>query len=335
MHNEEWNSPQQRRLDREDAIRPDSLYHTLTRLDVSADVLDLSRPLPDRFVDESPAEAEQGPNRKKRSWDAASLVVRGMLKQARQSAVGQDAAAAISADDSAVPSEETSQSIMRRSQMRWEFLDNSTFIHMTPQRQQVAGSSNAAAAAVASALPATSSVTMERYHKQRQHLDERHIPDLYSMQRQSAKRRKACTAAQRKALAMWDIPRDKQKYDLFLGLHQLWCQYIENLLEGTAEKSNAMLDMLIRADLHGCILRVVRSKCPAYVGLSGIIVQETEQTFRMISKQNSMKVIPKAGSVFEFSLGNRQFTLYGDHFCFRSFDRSARKYSTKTTIDIA
>ncbi len=34
---------------------------------------------------------------------------------------------------------------------------------------------------------------------------------------------------------------------------------------------------------------VVRSKCPSYVGTEGILLQETQNTLKLIGKDNSMK----------------------------------------------
>ena len=46
---------------------------------------------------------------------------------------------------------------------------------------------------------------------------------------------------------------------------------------------------VMKADYHGSILRVWRSKCPNYVGTEGILVQETQNTLRLITKENKMK----------------------------------------------
>lgn len=46
---------------------------------------------------------------------------------------------------------------------------------------------------------------------------------------------------------------------------------------------------VMKADYHGSILRVWRSKCPNYVGTEGILIQETQNTLRLIVKENKMK----------------------------------------------
>lgn len=45
-------------------------------------------------------------------------------------------------------------------------------------------------------------------------------------------------------------------------------------------------------------------------------------------------VIPKANSVFTFELGGFEFTIHGSHFCFRSSERSARRFKPKATTDL-
>ena len=44
-----------------------------------------------------------------------------------------------------------------------------------------------------------------------------------------------------------------------------------------------------KADYHGSILRVWRSKCPSYVGTEGIMLQETQNTLRLIAKDNKIR----------------------------------------------
>ncbi|XP_029212427.1 ribonuclease P protein subunit p29-like isoform X2 [Acropora millepora] len=91
---------------------------------------------------------------------------------------------------------------------------------------------------------------------------------------------------------------------------------------------------LLRADYHGCILTVSRSKCPSYIGTSGILLQETKNAFKIITKQHQLKMIPKANSVFNFELEQFVFTVHGNHFRYRSSERSARKFKPKPTTDL-
>ena len=110
-------------------------------------------------------------------------------------------------------------------------------------------------------------------------------------------------------------------------------------------------------------LPVCRSKCPSYVGTKGIVLQESQNTFKIIEEDNRLKsnntnnyryytysfspsslplltlpllltAIPKAHSVFSFELRGLLFNLHGNHMRFRSSERSARKFKDKTSIDL-
>lgn len=51
-------------------------------------------------------------------------------------------------------------------------------------------------------------------------------------------------------------------------------------------------EILLRADYHGCLVKVIQSKCPSYVGVIGIIMQDTKETFKIINKKNIVKGRP-------------------------------------------
>lgn len=89
-----------------------------------------------------------------------------------------------------------------------------------------------------------------------------------------------------------------------------------------------------KADYHGCILKVWRSKCPTYVGIEGILLQETQNTLRIIAKDNRVRTIPKNHSVFAFEFHGYRFYLYGNHMKYRASERSAKKFKAKPTIDL-
>ncbi|KAN0060632.1 RNase P/RNase MRP complex subunit [Thecaphora frezii] len=111
---------------------------------------------------------------------------------------------------------------------------------------------------------------------------------------------KPLTRSQRKRLGLEEVD-DNVGYDLMLPLHRMWCSYIQQLLnltvldaEGKAVPnphfqpanlanvvSNAVAGMqgsLVKADLCGALVEVVRSSNPSLVHLSGLVVKETERT---------------------------------------------------------
>ncbi|XP_060715222.1 ribonuclease P protein subunit p29 isoform X1 [Tachysurus vachellii] len=102
---------------------------------------------------------------------------------------------------------------------------------------------------------------------------------------------KGLNAKERRALRVFKLKPEHQKYDLFLPLHGLWKQYITELCNGLRPDNNpqVMQQKLLKADFHGAVLTVVRSKCPSYVGSTGILVQELKHVFKIITKENRLK----------------------------------------------
>ncbi|KDQ19292.1 hypothetical protein BOTBODRAFT_170408 [Botryobasidium botryosum FD-172 SS1] len=126
------------------------------------------------------------------------------------------------------------------------------------------------------------------------------------------------TAAKR--MGLWNLERDVVKYDTFLPIHHLWLGYMAELLDlapppdhDPTRNNNAstipklpnaanMHPKLVKADFHGSILTVRRSKNPSLVGCCGIVIHETENTFKLVTRADKLKVIPKQNSVFAFSI---------------------------------
>nr|XP_008526508.1 PREDICTED: ribonuclease P protein subunit p29 [Equus przewalskii] len=99
------------------------------------------------------------------------------------------------------------------------------------------------------------------------------------------------SARQRRALRLFDIKPEQQRYSLFLPLHELWKQYIRDLCNGLKPDTQPQLIQakLLKADLHGAIVSVTKSKCPSYVGVTGILLQETKHVFKIITKEDRLK----------------------------------------------
>ncbi|KAN0133351.1 Rof/RNase P-like protein [Lactarius tabidus] len=160
---------------------------------------------------------------------------------------------------------------------------------------------------------------------------------------------------------LWRLRASEAKWELFVPLHRLWCGYMTELLglgtgTGTGRKTPTLTPAaaagmhakLVKADFHGSIVTVRRSKNAALVGLSGIVVQETENTFKIVTRVDKLKVLPKQGSVFVFAVPagttgdgmtvhdgpHVEFELYGNQFCFRAADRAGRKFKHKESIEL-
>ncbi|KAI9431123.1 RNase P/MRP p29 subunit [Lactarius indigo] len=116
---------------------------------------------------------------------------------------------------------------------------------------------------------------------------------------------------------LWRLRKEEARWELFVPLHRLWLGYMSELLGLAAPPPTPTLQVdhplamsqaagmhakLLKADFHGSIVTVRRSKNAALVGASGIVVQETENTFKVVTQKDKLKVLPKQGSVFVFAV---------------------------------
>ncbi|KAG9005810.1 hypothetical protein FRB94_003880 [Tulasnella sp. JGI-2019a] len=187
-----------------------------------------------------------------------------------------------------------------------------------------------------------------------------------------------------KRKGFWKLDKSAAKYYLFLPIHHLWLAYMAELFnlpeasEGKVDQGKlpsvpTMHGKLVKADFHGAIITVKETKNTATTGLSGIIVHETENTFKIVTKEDEVKVIPKRNTIFTFrvpvysltlpgtlsrqpgqsaassdsatdisglslaspldSVPSLEFDLYGNQFCFRSADRATKKFKHKETVE--
>ncbi|KAJ2501025.1 RNase P/RNase MRP complex subunit [Coemansia sp. RSA 1972] len=155
--------------------------------------------------------------------------------------------------------------------------------------------------------------------------------------------RKKITAKEKRQLKIYDIPEEARRYELFLPLHRLWTKYINSLFGdrdiasqlADAKQQQQALGRLIKADLHGAKLAVERSKCPNFVGISGIVAQETKNAFKLITPDDRLVVVPKTRCVFALELSpDSQCLIYGDQFMYRASERAAKKFKPKPTVDL-
>ncbi|KAJ8249429.1 hypothetical protein GJAV_G00234760 [Gymnothorax javanicus] len=161
----------------------------------------------------------------------------------------------------------------------------------------------------------------------------------YPRKKKEKPKKKKCiglNAKERRKLKIFELKPEHQKYELFLPLHELWKQYIRDLCNGLKPDSNPQViqQKLLKADFHGAIITVARSKCPSYVGTTGILVQELKHVFKIVTKEDKLKVIPKRHSVFAVEIDGFVSYIYGSKFQLRSSERSAKKFKVKGTIDL-
>ncbi|KAJ7192227.1 Rof/RNase P-like protein [Mycena pura] len=174
-------------------------------------------------------------------------------------------------------------------------------------------------------------------------------------------------------LGLWRFDDSQAKFVLFLPLHHLWLGYMSELLSlppptaaaPRAPSGAAMHPKLLKADFHGSIMTVSQSKNTSMVGISGIVIHETEGTFKVVTKENKLKILPKRNSIFTFAVPaystlprahdasaplpipepgdhlrtvldgpHSRIELHGNQFCFRSADRAGRKFKAKESIEL-
>ncbi|KAG1735342.1 RNase P subunit p29-like protein [Suillus paluster] len=203
--------------------------------------------------------------------------------------------------------------------------------------------------------------------------------DSKKARRESEKKKRKTGALGRRstyAKGLWKLENGAEKFDLFLPLHQLWMGYMSELLglsppssvpaTKAMPSSSSMHAKLVKADFHGSLLTVCQSKNPCLVGLSGIVIHETENAFKVITRKDQLKLIPKQNSIFTLAVPlystlpqtqfepaeavssalsgqcsatvldapHIAFDLYGNQFGFRSADRAGRKFKAKETIEL-
>lgn len=111
---------------------------------------------------------------------------------------------------------------------------------------------------------------------------------------------KPLSAKQKRALQVYAIPKEQQKYEIYVPLHKLWCSYMREILslDKTADvaktygryiEPRSAGSLLASADYHGALVEVVRSRCVSRVGVKGIVVRDTRSTFEIITAKNQLK----------------------------------------------
>ncbi|XP_059474745.1 ribonuclease P protein subunit p29 [Neocloeon triangulifer] len=142
-----------------------------------------------------------------------------------------------------------------------------------------------------------------------------------------------------KSLNLRKLPKTGLKYSDYLPLNKLWTDYIKSYVNldeirnggGVSEQGTLMLQ---KADFHGAVIRVVRSKCSSLVGSQGIILMDTKNMFQIICKNNMVKSIPKQSSLFEITIQDLTISVFGKHFITKPAERSTKKVKARMLKDI-
>lgn len=158
-----------------------------------------------------------------------------------------------------------------------------------------------------------------------------------------SKKPRPLSAKQKRALCIYDITKEQQRYAIYEPLHQMWCEYMQEVLglsdgKKTYIDSNSAGPILCSADYHGALVEVVRSRCISRVGLMGIVVKDTKFTFEIVTVKNEVKSVPKEHTVFRYEVpfektdeGRKEnkplvFEIHGNQFENRASDRANKKF---------
>jgi len=152
---------------------------------------------------------------------------------------------------------------------------------------------------------------------------QRRLQRLRKNERKLRRRKPMPLSAKEKRISgIYDIPKEQQKYDIYVPLHKMWVEYMWEVLgmkEGqksyvTAQSAGSML---ASADYHGAELTVVRSRCVGMVGLKGIVVKDTKFTFQVITNKNEFKSIFLAARLINTGVLTCRAALPKRHSVFR------------------
>eukprot|EP01095_Lingulamoeba_sp_RSL-Kostka_P005409 TRINITY_DN16740_c0_g1_i1.p1 TRINITY_DN16740_c0_g1~~TRINITY_DN16740_c0_g1_i1.p1 ORF type:complete len:429 (+),score=111.23 TRINITY_DN16740_c0_g1_i1:38-1324(+) len=121
------------------------------------------------------------------------------------------------------------------------------------------------------------------------------------------------------------------KFEDCKQLNALWISYINDILSNQ-HSFNLIGNILIRADLHGAIIKVIKSKTVNQIGLYGIVIQETKNVFKIITPDDKIKILPKKMSVFGLVIKDKFIQIFGNNFCYRSSERSVYKFKQQKSI---
>ncbi|XP_066602764.1 ribonuclease P protein subunit p29 isoform X2 [Prorops nasuta] len=124
------------------------------------------------------------------------------------------------------------------------------------------------------------------------------------------KKAKYLSARRRQHLGLNKIGwKNSLKYSDLLPLNKLWIEYMEQMF-----------------DFHGALITIVKSRCPSLTGKSGIVVQDTKNTFRICNANDTVITIPKNIVIIKLYLPyNVTLQILGRQLAIRPAERTVKK----------
>lgn len=148
----------------------------------------------------------------------------------------------------------------------------------------------------------------------------------------------------RKQLGLGKIDKSQRlDYKSYEKLNEAWLTYASSCLSTCLPKTPGnesglceenVLNVVKQMDFHGCKLRVVSSNAKSLIGVNGIVLQDKKNVFYMLGSSDEVKIVPKAGSLFELELMGCRFTLVGSNLVCKPEMRVTKHAKLKTKRDI-
>ncbi|XP_057779041.1 ribonuclease MRP protein subunit POP4 isoform X2 [Salvia miltiorrhiza] len=129
---------------------------------------------------------------------------------------------------------------------------------------------------------------------------------IQALQHGSKRSKKHMSLKQHKSIGSFDLPKEFHNFNIFKPMHEKWKSYVHQLLRIVGK--GQLAQCFLNADLHGAII----------LGLHGIMVRETKETFGIVTQDNKFKVVPKKLSVFMLQADCWKVTLHGDRLVSRN-----------------
>mmetsp|Transcript_34092 Transcript_34092/g.45069 ORF Transcript_34092/g.45069 Transcript_34092/m.45069 type:complete len:292 (-) Transcript_34092:212-1087(-) len=106
--------------------------------------------------------------------------------------------------------------------------------------------------------------------------------------------------------------KKKKKFQDYKALNSLWVSYMRETVDScSGDKKKSLSNKVLKADLHGCLMKIAESKVSSLLHKQGILIKETEDIFKIITDQNQILCIPKQTSKFAFQVGSQTFIMDG------------------------
>ena len=115
-------------------------------------------------------------------------------------------------------------------------------------------------------------------------------------------------------------------YKELIKINRLWNDYINELINDDIQ---SIPNKLLKADLNGSILQVVSSSNPSLIGIQGLNLLETKNSFKILTEQNKVKVIPKFNSKFKLFSDRFNINFYGKNLILNPLDKFNKKFKHK------